>query len=155
MDLEALRAVATALGEPEYRARQVYAWLYQKRAASLDRMTDLPRALRDRLAATHEVRWPAVAERALSADGTVKYLFRLDDGATIESVFIPEERRRTICISTQAGCPLKCAFCLTGIAGYKRNLKTWEILGQVAHVMADAETSELANMPWNVVIMGM
>jgi len=94
--------------------------------------------LRTRLAATHEVRWPTVAERAQSTDGTVKLLFRLDDGATIESVLIPEERRRTICISTQAGCPLKCAFCLTGIAGYKRNLTPWEILGQVATVMEEA-----------------
>ena len=71
-------------------------------------------------------------------DGTRKYLFRLDDGATIEAVYIPEDDRRTICISTQAGCPLKCAFCLTGIAGYKRNLKAWEILGQVATVMDGA-----------------
>src|SRR5687767_1636146 len=119
-------------------------------------MTDLPKGLRERLAAEHEVRWPRVAERALSQDGTVKYLFRLDDGATIESVYIPEERRRTICISTQAGCPLKCAFCLTGIGGYKRNLKPWEILGQVAHVMADvANDGGLANMPWNIVVMGM
>ena len=70
--------------------------------------------------------------------GFTYQVFRLEDGATIESVYIPEERRRTICISTQAGCPLKCAFCLTGIAGYKRNLMTWEILGQVATVMADA-----------------
>jgi 23S rRNA (adenine2503-C2)-methyltransferase len=115
-------------------------------------MTDLPKGLRERLAAAHVVRWPEVKERAHSTDGTVKFLFQLDDGATIESVFIPEERRRTICISTQAGCPLKCAFCLTGIGGYKRNLKPWEILGQVAVVMAEAPP---ADMPWNVVIMGM
>ncbi len=115
-------------------------------------MTDLPKALRERLAAAHVVRWPEVTERAVSLDGTIKFLFELDDGATIESVFIPEERRRTICISTQAGCPLKCAFCLTGIGGYKRNLKPWEILGQVAVVMADAPP---ADMPWNIVIMGM
>ena len=115
-------------------------------------MTDLGKGLRARLAATHEVRWPAVAERTRSVDGTVKFLFRLDDGATIESVFIPEERRRTVCISTQAGCPLKCAFCLTGIAGYKRNLKPWEILGQVATVMEEAPPRD---QPWNIVVMGM
>ena len=95
-------------------------------------MTTLDKAVRAKLAATHVVEWPAVAEKQRSTDGTVKYLFRLDDGPTIESVYIPEVRRRTICISTQAGCPLKCAFCLTGIAGYKRNLKVGEILGQVA-----------------------
>jgi 23S rRNA (adenine2503-C2)-methyltransferase len=152
LDRDALRSLVAGLGEPAYRAEQLYSWLYEKRVASIGEMTDLPKALRERLAAAHEVRWPVVMERALSADGTIKFLFRLDDGATIESVFIPEERRRTICISTQAGCPLKCAFCLTGIGGYKRNLKPWEILGQVAVVMADAPP---ADMPWNVVIMGM
>jgi 23S rRNA (adenine2503-C2)-methyltransferase len=139
-------------GEPAYRAAQVYGWLYRKRAGSFDDMTDLPKALRQRLQEDLELRWPQAVERARSADGTVKYLFRLDDGATIESVYIPEERRRTICISTQAGCPLRCGFCLTGIAGYKRNLKTWEILGQVATVMAEAEPRQ---QPWNIVVMGM
>jgi 23S rRNA (adenine2503-C2)-methyltransferase len=117
-------------------------------------MTDLSRALRQRLASEFDLRWPAVADRQLSYDGTVKYLFRLDDGATIESVYIPEEKRRTICISTQAGCPLKCAFCLTGIRGYSRNLKAWEILGQVAAVMAEAP-ARTHGLAWNVVVMGM
>jgi 23S rRNA (adenine2503-C2)-methyltransferase len=148
----ALEEAAEALGEPAYRGRQLYVWLYQKRARSFGEMTNVARALRARLAEVHDLRWPEVAERQRSTDGTVKYLFRLDDGATIESVFIPEDKRRTICISTQAGCPLKCAFCLTGIAGYKRNLKTWEILGQVAAVMAEAPP---ARFGWNVVVMGM
>src|SRR5688572_9040756 len=152
MDRDALRALLAGLGEPAYRAQQVYSWLYEKRAASIDQMTDLPKGLRDRLASDHEVRWPRVAERALSQDGTVKYLFRLDDGATIESVYIPEERRRTICISTQAGCPLACAFCLTGISGYRRNLKPWEILGQVATVIDEAPVEDKS---WNIVVMGM
>jgi 23S rRNA (adenine2503-C2)-methyltransferase len=175
LDRDALRSLFAALGEPAYRAQQVYSWLYEKRVASIDDMTDLPKALRERLAAAHVVRWPVVRERAVSTDGTIKFLFQLDDGATIESVFIPEERRRTICISTQAGCPLKCAFCLTGIGGYKRNLKPWEILGQVAVVMADVRDGGLGGdqksppldeargihfrapegMPWNIVIMGM
>ena len=152
LDRPALEALVADLGEPAYRARQLFVWLYRKRARSLEEMTDLGKDLRARLAASYEVRWPAVAERSHSQDGTVKLLFRLDDGATIESVFIPEERRRTICISTQAGCPLKCAFCLTGIAGYKRNLKPWEILGQVATVMEEAPPRA---QPWNVVVMGM
>jgi 23S rRNA (adenine2503-C2)-methyltransferase len=148
----ALEDAARVLGEPAYRGRQLYDWLYKRRVRSFDQMTDLSRPLRERLAATYDLRWPEVAESQESSDGTVKYLFRLDDGATIESVFIPEEVRRTICISTQAGCPLKCAFCLTGIAGYKRNLKAWEILGQVATVMAKAPSRRLG---WNVVVMGM
>ena len=147
-----LLEVATVLGEPAYRAKQLYTWLYKRRARSFAEMTDLGKPLREALGADNTLRWPVVAERALSYDGTVKYLFRLDDGATIESVYIPEVKRRTICISTQAGCPLKCAFCLTGIGGYRRNLKTWEILGQVATVMAEAPPRD---QPWNVVVMGM
>ncbi len=158
LELDALTAHFKALGEPPYRARQIYAWLYAKRARRFDAMANVPKALRARLAETGEVRWPEVADRQHSTDGTVKYLFRLDDGASIESVYIPEARRRTICISTQAGCPLKCAFCLTGIAGYKRNLKTWEILGQVATVMTEAAEIDPDGSPeraWNVVVMGM
>jgi 23S rRNA (adenine2503-C2)-methyltransferase len=159
LDRSGLEKVVVSLGEPPYRARQLYSWLYRKRVRSFAEMTDLGKDLRRRVEAAHEIRWPEVAEQSLSYDGTRKYLFRLEPApgertgpATVESVYIPEERRRTICISTQAGCPLACAFCLTGIAGYKRNLKPWEILGQVATVMADAPPRE---MPWNVVVMGM
>ena len=147
-----LDALVAERGLPAFRAGQLYRWLYEKRVRAIPEMTDFSKELRESLAAEFEVRWPEVAERGRSRDGTVKYLFRLDDGATVEAVFIPEERRRTICISTQAGCPLKCAFCLTGIAGYKRNLRPWEILGQVAVVMAEAPAAEL---PWNIVVMGM
>jgi 23S rRNA (adenine2503-C2)-methyltransferase len=138
LEQAAIEASLGALGEPAFRARQVYGWLYQKRVRSFAAMANLPKPLRQRLADSFSLEWPEMAERQLSYDGTRKYLFRLPDGATIESVYIPEETRRTICISTQAGCPLKCGFCLTGVAGYKRNLQTWEILGQVATVMEDA-----------------
>jgi 23S rRNA (adenine2503-C2)-methyltransferase len=153
LDRAALRDRMASLGEPGWRAEQVHRWLYARRARSLADMTDLSKDLRARLEERFDVRWGEVGERGRSRDGTVKYLFRLEDGATIESVFIPEERRRTICISTQAGCPLRCAFCLTGISGYKRNLRTAEILGQVATVMAEAP--EEGAKPWNVVVMGM
>ncbi|MET0554118.1 MAG: 23S rRNA (adenine(2503)-C(2))-methyltransferase RlmN [Vicinamibacteria bacterium] len=149
---EQLVAALTALGEPAYRGAQVYRWLYRKRVRAIAEMTDLPKPVRDKIHDAYVLRWPAVAERSQSFDGTVKYLFRLQDGATIESVYIPETARRTICISTQAGCPLKCAFCLTGIAGYQRNLKVDEILGQVATVMAEAPPREQG---WNIVVMGM
>src|SRR5262245_43664744 len=154
-----LAALVRELGEPAYRAGQVFRWLYGRRVRDIAAMTDLSRPLRERLQDAYELRWPEMQERSLSRDGTVKYLFRLDDGASIESVYIPEARRRTICISTQAGCPLKCAFCLTGIGGYTRNLKAWEILGQVATVMHDApaDDPDPADRPrsWNVVVMGM
>jgi len=152
LDRAGLESVMAEAGEPAYRARQLYVWLYRRRVRDLAAMTDLGKALRARLEPDFEIRWPSVVSRDVSRDGTIKYLFALDDGATIESVFIPEERRRTICISTQAGCPLKCAFCLTGIAGYKRNLKPWEILGQVATVMEEAARERKA---WNIVVMGM
>jgi 23S rRNA (adenine2503-C2)-methyltransferase len=152
LDRAALLSAVAELGEPAYRSRQIFSWLYRKRARAIDSMSDLTKTLRDQLSSRYFLRWPDVAERARSQDGTVKYLFRLDDAADVEAVFIPEEKRRTICISTQAGCPLKCAFCLTGIGGYTRNLKPWEILGQVALVMDEAPTLAL---PWNVVVMGM
>ena len=162
MGRDALAAVVAERGEPAFRARQVYGWLYHRRVREVGAMANLPKPLRAALAEAFCLRWPEVAERALSFDGTRKYLFRLDDGATIEAVYIPEDDRRTICISTQAGCPLKCAFCLTGIAGYKRNLKAGEILGQVATVMEEHPVSATHPhrrgedpFPWNVVVMGM
>ena len=162
MEPSALTEVVDDLGEPGFRARQIQGWLYARRARRFAEMLELPKALRARLEERFSLKWPDVAERTLSFDGTRKYLFRLDDGATIEAVYIPEDNRRTICISTQAGCPLKCAFCLTGIAGYKRNLTTGEILGQVATVMEEHPSSathperrEEDPFPWNVVIMGM
>jgi 23S rRNA (adenine2503-C2)-methyltransferase len=162
MSAPALLRLVSQRGEPTFRAKQLYAWLYHRRVRDVAAMANLPKPLRASLAETHEVRWPGVQERTLSFDGTRKYLFRLDDGATIEAVYIPEDDRRTICISTQAGCPLRCAFCLTGIAGYKRNLRPWEILGQVATVMEDHPAAathphrrEGDPFPWNVVVMGM
>ena len=153
-----LAELRTTLGELEtpFRSRQVYDWLYRQRVRSFDEMTNLSRTLRERLSASFSIAWPEQQEQRLSDDGTRKYLFRLSDGAMIESVMIPQERRRTICVSTQAGCPLKCTFCLTGVGGYGRNLTPGEILGQVAAVMSEigpAETDE--PRPWNVVFMGM
>ena len=162
MSREALSALVRELGESRYRARQLYAWLYARRVRSIAAMTNLPKPLRAALDERFCLRWPDVEERTLSFDGTRKYLFRLADGATIEAVYIPEDDRRTICISTQAGCPLKCAFCLTGIAGYRRNLTPAEILGQVATVMEEHPVSVTHPrrrgddpFPWNVVVMGM
>jgi 23S rRNA (adenine2503-C2)-methyltransferase len=162
MSGSALAALVAERGEPAFRARQIYAWLYHRRVRETGAMANLPRPVRTALAEDFDLRWPEVAERALSFDGTRKFLFRLDDGATIEAVYIPEDDRRTICISTQAGCPLKCAFCLTGIAGYKRNLRAWEILGQVATVMEEHPASATHPhrrgedpFPWNIVVMGM
>jgi 23S rRNA (adenine2503-C2)-methyltransferase len=158
-----LAEIVAGLGEPRsFRARQIFHWLYQRRVRSVDAMANLPKPLRAALAERHDLLWPEVQDRAVSRDGTRKYMFRLRDGATIEAVYIPEEERRTICISTQAGCPLKCAFCLTGITGYTRNLSPAEILGQVATVMEEQPAAETHPerraedpLPWNIVVMGM
>jgi 23S rRNA (adenine2503-C2)-methyltransferase len=157
LDRPGLALLARELGEPDYRGGQLFRWLYARRVRDVSQMSDLSRGLRERLRAACDLRWPAVAEVSHARDGTVKYLFRLDDSSTIESVYIPEERRRTICISTQAGCPLKCTFCLTGIGGYTRNLGAGEILGQVAAVMEEQPEppGEGYSRPWNVVVMGM
>jgi len=162
MGREALAATLSEMGEPAYRARQLYDWLYRRRVRELSAMSNLSKQLRAALAKRFELIWPEQAERSLSFDGTRKYLFRLRDGATVEAVYIPEDERRTICISTQVGCPLKCTFCLTGISGYQRNLDAGEILGQVAWVMeehpvTDTHPSRREDdpFPWNVVVMGM
>jgi 23S rRNA (adenine2503-C2)-methyltransferase len=155
LSLAEIEEVVKALGEPRFRAVQIYDWLYTRRVKDIGSMTNLKGALRSALYENYELRRIDVTDRQVSSDGTIKSLFRCDDGATIESVYIPEAKRRTICISTQAGCPVKCAFCLTGISGYKRNLKPWEILSQVAHVMDDSGASMGQAIPWNVVVMGM
>lgn len=118
-------------GQPSYRAAQVWQWLYQKRAVSFDEMSNLSGALRRQLAADFSISRPRIARQSESRDGTVKFLFELADGETIESVLIPETRRLTLCISTQAGCGFGCAFCATALMGLKRNLRASEIVDQV------------------------
>jgi 23S rRNA (adenine2503-C2)-methyltransferase len=116
---------------PSYRARQVWQWLFQKRATSFDEMTNLSRPLRDELAAAFSIGRLEILRCAEARDGTIKFLFGLADGESIESVLIPEAHRLTLCISTQAGCGLGCAFCATAVLGLKRNLTASEIVDQV------------------------
>src|SRR5262245_35062071 len=115
-------------------------------------MTDLRRELRERLASDFRVRTPASVHRDSSIDGTQKFLLRLADGRTIESVFIPDTPSMTFCISTQVGCAMACAFCLTGKMGLVRNLTAGEIVGQV-RVLADA--LDMRSVRFNIVLMGM
>ncbi len=140
-----------------YRARQIYRALYQRGVLDFAEMTDLSKDLRARLARHFKLRLPEVVNRHRSADGTEKYLFRLSDGATIEAVDIPAGRRRTLCISSQAGCALACRFCVTGYWGGGRNLTSGEILGQVLAVRAASrpDATEGDASPLNLVFMGM
>ena len=121
MDLADLRE---ALGpdQPAYRAKQIYEALYRGQAADLAQISTLPAALRADLAARHAVGLPEIARVYESADGTRRYLLRLDDGRTVETVLMPEGERDTICISSQVGCPVDCKFCMTALLGLERNL---------------------------------
>jgi len=136
-DLRSLRrdevdALVARLGEKPYRARQIFRWLHQKGAASLDEMTDLPAALRARLGAESRLEALSRAEERRSTDGTIKWTWRTADGKLVESVYMPEPGRKTLCLSTQAGCAVACTFCMTGTMGLSRNLTSGEILDQVA-----------------------
>ena len=148
----ALEAILEARGVEAFRARQIFRWIYRHGVSNIDAMTDLPRGLRTALAADFAITTPAVVARERSSDGTEKFLLRLADGRQIESVFIPDTPAMTFCVSTQVGCAMGCAFCLTGKMGLVRSLTAGEIVGQV-RVLADA--LELRNGRFNIVLMGM
>lgn len=154
-----LETCAAELGLPAYRGRQLYRWIYSRSATDFDAMTNLPRELREALAGRYSVCPPAVVGRHGSQDGTVKFLFALEDGKKVEAVYIPDNKpdpssavRHTVCLSTQVGCPLKCTFCYSGTVPFVRNLSAGEILGQFVAV-----TKELVagTAGVNVVFMGM
>lgn len=131
-----LEAYVGRLGEPVYRAAQIFTWIYQKGVTDISLMKNLSRGLRESLARDFTLGPPAQAGQQKSADGTVKILFALRDGETIESVLIPAGSRRTICLSSQAGCKFGCRFCASGLGGWKRNLTAGEIIGQVMALKA-------------------
>ncbi len=132
-DLEALGVFCERLGEKRFRATQLFQWIHQRGVADFDAMSDLAKSLRAKLAQVAEVRPLAVVSEQTSADGTVKWLFDVGAGNAIETVFIPETDRATLCISSQAGCAMACSFCATGHQGFSRNLTTGEIVAQLWH----------------------
>jgi 23S rRNA (adenine2503-C2)-methyltransferase len=145
-----------ARGEKPFRARQVLQWIHQRGVVDFDAMTDLSRALRERLAAEAQVATPRVLSRHDSNDGTVKWLFASGSGQAVETVFIPEPGRGTLCISSQVGCALDCAFCATGAQGFNRNLSSAEIVGQVWHAIQELPRRDNGEAAvTNVVLMGM
>src|SRR6266851_3554757 len=150
-----LRAFCAALGEPAYRGKQIYHALYAERRFSFSAMTNLPAALRTRLAGDAQITLPRVTRRFQSSDGSVRYLLALEGGtkpASVESVFMPSDGRQTICISTQAGCAVDCHFCLTAQLGLIRNLASGEIVAQVLLALEDHK--EKLKPQTNVVLMG-
>jgi 23S rRNA (adenine2503-C2)-methyltransferase len=126
-----LEEFVIAMGEKPFRARQLFKWIYRRAAGDFDAMTDLGKDFRKRLAAIADIRAPEVITEQVSADGTRKWLLRLESGQAIEMVFIPEPGRGTLCISSQVGCAMDCTFCSTAQQGFNRNLETAEIVGQV------------------------
>jgi 23S rRNA (adenine2503-C2)-methyltransferase len=130
-DRDALAAFCEQLGEKRFRATQLFRWIHQKGAADFSQMSDLAKSLRDKLAGRAVVTAMAVISEQASADGTIKWLFDVGAGNAVETVFIPEDDRGTLCISSQAGCAVGCRFCSTGHQGFSRNLTTGEIVAQL------------------------
>jgi 23S rRNA (adenine2503-C2)-methyltransferase len=145
-----------AQGEKPFRARQLLRWIHQRREADFARMSDLAKGLREKLAATACVEAPVIVGDTAAADGTRKWLLKVDGANAVEAVFIPEVNRGTLCVSSQAGCVLDCAFCSTGKQGFNRNLSTAEIIGQLWLANRLLRENDYGDRPvTNVVMMGM
>ena len=151
--LHEMEELLVSMGEPRFRGRQLYRAIYRERRFDLTKITTIPKPLRERLAEQLQAKLPQVERVYRSADGTARYLLRLEDGKQIESVYMPEESRKTLCISTQVGCPVDCQFCLTGVMGFGRNLNAGEIVGQVLRLCV--ENRWAAGEKLNLVFMGM
>lgn len=156
-DLEGLAAFCERLGEKRFRATQLFRWIHQRGASDFEQMTDLAKSLRGKLAGVAKVTALPVIAQHISADGTIKWLFDVGGGNAVEAVFIPEDDRGTLCVSSQAGCAVGCRFCSTGHQGFSRNLNTGEIVAQLwfaehflrQHLQRDERIIS------NVVMMGM
>ena len=153
LHMQELAELLAAEGEPRFRAQQMCQWLYQQQATGLEQMTNVPEPLRRRLQATCYIGALDVLRQQQSADGTEKILFGLADGNQIETVLIPAEERRTLCVSTQVGCAIGCRFCLTAQGGLVRSLRPSEIVSQVLHFQTPGKAPERAFT--NIVFMGM
>lgn len=148
MTISELKGVASQVGLPAYAAKQIADWVYKKKARSIREMTNLSLSKREQLEELYDIGYVLPADSAVSVDGTVKYLFLVDKGKFIESVFIPSNDRATLCVSSQVGCKMNCLFCMTGKQGFSANLTSNEILNQIQSI---PESSRLTNL----VFMGM
>src|SRR5271168_3934850 len=153
MELDELKA-ALGRDQPGFRARQLFDALYRQQVSDLEQISSLPQAVRNQLLTEFAPGLPEIEQAFQSSDGTRRYLLRLADGRTVETVLMPEEHRDTICISSQVGCPVDCKFCLTALMGLERNLTAGEIVGQVLVVMREHGLSPQGSR-MNVVMMGM
>ncbi len=147
---ESLKSFFSELGEPEYRAKQLLSWIHQKGVIDFDNMTDFNKDLRKKLNSVSIIKPPEIYKEYISDEGTKKYLIKLGSGSIIEMVIIPEKNRRTLCVSSQAGCALQCTFCATGAQGFDQDLSSDEIIGQMW--LANFNNNKPIT---NVVFMGM
>lgn len=157
LDPEDLKEFAVSLGEKPFRATQFLKWMYQWGVCDFDKMTNIKKELREKLKEVAYIHAPEIVSEQRSSDGTIKWAMDIGDGQLVETVFIPEAERNTLCISTQVGCPVKCSFCRTGAQGFNRNLKVSEIIGQVwraASIVGFSENQSQKPIS-NVVMMGM
>lgn len=156
-DLEGLALFCEGLGEKRFRATQLFRWIHQKGASSFGEMTDLAKSLREKLLVSAHVKGLNVISQHISSDGTIKWLFDVGEGDAVEAVFIPEDNRGTLCISSQAGCAVGCRFCSTGHQGFSRNLTTGEIVAQLwfAEHFLRRHLGRNERIISNVVMMGM
>jgi len=156
-DLEGLAAFVESLGEKRFRATQLFRWIHQRGARDFGQMTDLAKSLRGKLEGAARIEALPVLSQQESADGTIKWLFDVRDGNAVEAVYIPEDDRGTLCVSSQAGCAVGCRFCSTGHQGFSRNLTTGEILAQLwfAEHFLRARLGTQERVISNVVMMGM
>jgi len=156
-DLDGMAAFCERLGEKRFRATQLFRWVHQRGASSFDQMSDLAKSLREKLkGCAHVTGLPVISEH-VSADGTIKWLFDVGGGNAVETVFIPEDDRGTLCISSQAGCAVGCRFCSTGHQGFSRNLTTGEIIAQLwyaEHALRQRQ-GHGERVISNIVMMGM
>lgn len=156
LDREALENWVISHGERPFRARQLMQWIHQRYVSDFSEMTDISRAFQNKLKESAVIQPPKVIQTAVSKDGTTKWGLQVDGGKIIESVFIPEDDRGTLCVSTQIGCIQKCPFCFTGQQGFTRNLSTAEIIGQLWSANSSlGATSKTDRRISNVVLMGM
>jgi 23S rRNA (adenine2503-C2)-methyltransferase len=151
LTLEEMEQVMVSIGQPKYRAHQLFTWLYKKRAAKFEQITVFSKALREQLVNVVNMGHLEIAEQQVSSDGeTKKFLFRLKDNYFLESVYMVDGKRRTICLSSQVGCALDCDFCATGKMGFKRNLSAGEIVDQLLTILKSQQVDVT-----NIVFMGM
>ena len=152
MELTELEQALESMGQARFHARQLFQWVHKRGVTDFAEMTDLGRDLRSTLSSAFRIVTPELVRKETSADGTTKFLLRLEDGQLIESVYIPDTPANTFCLSTQVGCAMKCGFCLTGKMGIIRNLTAGEIAGQVRVLVRELD---MLHARFNIVLMGM